>query len=32
MNYHLLSTTIIDEMTDFREDLLELVHLWDFAE
>ena len=30
--YRLLSATIRDGMPDFRDDLLELVHLWDFLE
>ena len=32
VKYRLLSATIRDGMPDFRDDLLELVHLWDFAE
>ena len=30
--YRLLSATIREGMPDFRDDLLELVHLWDFLE
>ncbi|MEN6292418.1 MAG: hypothetical protein ABFC34_13180 [Methanobacterium sp.] len=30
--YRLISASIRDERPDFRDDLLELVHLWDFLE
>lgn len=32
IEYRLLSAAIRNGMPDFRDDLLELVHLWDFAE
>lgn len=32
VEYRLISATIRDGMPDFRDDLLELVHLWDFLE
>lgn len=32
VEYRLLSATIREGMPDFRDDLLELVHLWDFLE
>jgi hypothetical protein len=32
VEYRLISAIIRDGMLDFRDDLLELVHLWDFLE
>ena len=32
VEYQLISATIRNGLPDFRDDLLELVHLWDFAE
>ncbi|HHY00361.1 MAG TPA: hypothetical protein GX531_03170 [Methanothermobacter sp.] len=32
VKYRLLTVTIRDGRPDFRDDLLELVHLWDFLE
>ncbi len=32
IEYRLLSASIRDGLPDFRDDLLELVHLWDFAQ
>jgi len=32
VKYRLISATIRNGMPDFRDDLLELVHLWDFLE
>ena len=32
VKYRLISATIRNGMPDFRDDLLEMVHLWDFLE
>ena len=32
VEYRLISSSIRNGLPDFRDDLLELVHLWDFAE